>query len=190
MSSSDRLSPMQLAMFMPARELHVQDDPETGYPDRNAPLHPGDFLPGSHGTYGNLWKQKLAEAQRDGRFQPNPHYDPDNPLTSDEVDAYEGYLEREEEPPPELTREEQNIFVPKESLQQSIAKAGVRDPVPIAFAEDLAAVDRQQGRTPKDYLPGQKVTVDGHHRIAAAYDLNPDTEVPVEYRRSSPMQDE
>ena len=63
MSSSDHIHPDQLRMFIPAKELFVQDDPETGKPDPNAPIQSGDYLPGvirPFRNYGRMWQSKMA----------------------------------------------------------------------------------------------------------------------------------
>ena len=63
MSSSDHIHPNQLRMFIPAKELFVQDDPETGRPDPNAPIQSGDYLPGvirPFKNYESMWKSKMA----------------------------------------------------------------------------------------------------------------------------------
>jgi len=183
MSSSDRLNPQQLQMFMPAKELHVSDE------DFGGDLVPGDYQPGRHGTYKKMWDEKLSQATATGELHNNPHYDPDNPLTSDDVADIEYFEDRGESPPPELTRDFEMTWEPKDSLQQGIKEGGITTPVKLAYAEDMAETWKAMGRTPKPPIVGQRVIVDGHHRIAAAHDLSPDAEIPIQYSKSSPQQD-
>jgi hypothetical protein len=183
MSSSDRLNPQQLQMFMPARELHVSDE------DRHGDLVPGDYQPGRHGTYKKMWEEKLNEATATSEFRKNPHYDPDNPLTSDEQADVEYFEEQSMSVPPDLTREFESTFKSVVPLQQGIKDEGIKTPVKLAYTEDMAQTWTDMGMTPQPPIVGQRVIVDGHHRIAAAHDLSPDAEVPVTYSKSSPRQD-
>ena len=183
MSSSDHLHPGQLQMFMPARELHVSDE------DFGGDLVPGDYQPGRHGTYKTMWQQKLNEATATEEFRKNPHYAPDNPLTSDEWADVEYFEEHNMSVPPDLTREFHSTHKSVVPLQEGIKDEGIKTPVSIAYDEDMAQTWTDMGVTPKPPNVGQRVIVNGHHRIAAAHDLSPDTEVPVQYSKSSPRQD-
>ena len=182
MSSSHHLHPGQLQMFMPARELHVSDE------DYGGDLVPGDYQPGRHGTYDSMWQEKLSQATNTEEFRKNPHYDPDNPLTSDEYADVEYFEEQGLSLPPDLTREFESLYKSVVPLQQGIKDEGIKTPVKLAYDEDLAETWRGLGRTPQPAVKGQRVIVDGHHRIAAAHDLSPDTEVPVQYSKESPLQ--
>ena len=182
MSSSDRLNPQQLQMFMPARELHVSDE------DFGGDLVPGDYQPGRHGTYKKMWDEKLSQATDTSEYSNNPHYDPDNPMTSGEWEEAENLEEQGVSLPPDLTRDYENTFKSVVPLQQGIKDEGIKTPVKLAYAEDMAQTWTDMGRTPQPPTVGQRVIVDGHHRIAAAHDLSPDTEIPVTYSKSSPLQ--
>jgi len=171
-------------MFMPARELHVSDE------DYGGDLVPGDYQPGRHGTYDRMWQEKLSQATNIEESRKNPHYDPDNPLTSDEHADVEYFEEQGLSLPPDLTREFESLYKSVVPLQQGIKDEGIKTPVKLAYDEDLAQTWRDMGRTPKPPNVGQRVIVDGHHRVAAAHDLSPDTEVPVQYSKSSPRQDQ
>lgn len=163
---------MQLAMFMPARELRVSDD--AGY---SSDLVPGDFLPGQHGTYAKMWSQKVSEARLTGDLVKNPHYDPDNPMTESEYDEAYDLEDKGHSLPGHLTRDFEMNWDKKRSLRQGIEEEGIQTPVSLAFAKDIASTEKRR----EEAIEGQRVIIDGHHRIAAAYDLNPDMEVPVIY---------
>jgi hypothetical protein len=169
-------------MFIPAKELHVSDE------DFGGDLVPGDYQPGRHGTYENMWQQKLDAATVMGQIVRNPHYTGHSLTTSeyeeaDELDAMGESL------PGRLTRDIEMTWEPKDSLQQGIKEEGITKPVKIAFAEDIATTWQALGTNPLPPSKGQQVIVDGHHRIAAAHALDPDTEIPVEYSKSTPQQD-
>lgn len=70
----------------------------------------------------------------------------------------------------------------KRTLTESVRDYGVQDPVHIAThsakAEDKDANEMYFGEGGN---PSMKMVVDGHHRIAAANAVSPDTEVPVLY---------
>ena len=210
MSSSDRLNPQQLQMFMPVKELHVADDPETGYPPEGSLISPGDWQPGAHGTFKNLWDEKLVDSKRPkGKWVNNPMYDPDDPLTPEEVDQWEDASEAEGEYHPHptaylhsgpgselemdqrLTRSDDKVFYEKApSLHRQIAAEGVKEPIPLMWGADIDAKGKELGiSTSREHSPDTLYTVDGHHRIAAAQDLNPNAEVPVTYPNQTPTQE-
>ena len=123
MSSSDALHPLQLQMFMPARELQG--------------LTPSDFDPNrstSH-TVDDMWANKLEESKA----------------------------------------EEYNIESER-SLHDRIASEGVKEPVQVT----RTAADFGEG-TIRAHLRNQDVLFDGHHRVAAAANIDPNMEVPVEH---------
>lgn len=113
MSSSDRLNPMQLQMFMPAGELIKKV--------------PNDFIPhyyaesGDPHTQEEMWANKLREAK---------------------------VLPAGRRPPREGR------------LYDHIASEGVLEPVRVHVGDG-------------------GVILDGHHRIAAAADIDPTMEVPM-----------
>ena len=123
MSSSDALHPLQLQMFMPARELQG--------------LTPSDFDPNrstSH-TVDDMWANKLEESKA----------------------------------------EEYNIESER-SLHDRITSEGVKEPVQVT----RTAADFGEG-TCRAHLSNQDVLFDGHHRVAAAANIDPNMEVPVEH---------
>lgn len=62
----------------------------------------------------------------------------------------------------------------QQTLHQSIAKDGVRSPVQIAaYREDTE--DGGEGPNWEEFLRN------GHHRVAAAYDIDPEMYIPVQY---------
>ena len=117
MSSSDHVSPHQLAMFMPAGKLRDPEQFIHGDVDHN--LH------GDHNT-DTVFVDKLRESK--------------------------GLTTR-------YTSNNTNIY-------DSIKEKGVQEPVVL----DPDAASRGKG-----YL------VNGHHRVAAANDIDPNMEVPVRY---------
>ena len=165
MSSSDHIHPEQLRMFIPAKELFVQDDPETGKPDPSAPIQSGDYLPGvirPFKNYESMWKTKMARVN----------------------DANT------------VTREGSHI-TSVSSFRDDVEARGVIKPVKLAYGDDLvraqSQIDPQVVRTPS--LPhvsrmDAQYIVDGHHRIAATHDIDPDREVPVLYQQSAFAQDQ
>ena len=123
MSSSDALHPLQLQMFMPARELQG--------------LTPSDFDPNrstSH-TVDDMWANKLEESKA----------------------------------------EEYNIESER-SLHDRITSEGVKEPVQVT----RTAADFGEG-TIRAHLRNQDVLFDVHHRVAAAANIDPNMEVPVEH---------
>jgi len=127
MSSSDRLNPQQLQMFIPAGELKDSVYP----PDVNQEKY-----------YGNnrkqMWADKLAEAK--------------TPLP---------------EPSPWMDQRLYHMIlgVPHGAgLHESIQASGVLTPVPLIDRDDK-----------------EPVLFEGHHRVAAAADIDPKMEVPVEH---------
>lgn len=62
------------------------------------------------------------------------------------------------------------------SLHESISKEGVHEPV------DLANNDWTHGRTGNVVKRG--TLMNGHHRVAAAHDIDPNMEVPVNWRHN------
>ena len=160
MSSSDHIHPDQLRMFIPAKELFVQDDPETGKPDPNAPIQSGDYLPGvirPFRNYGRMWQSKMARVN----------------------DANT------------VTREGSRI-TSVSSFRADVEARGVTNPVKLAYGSDLLStqsqIDPQVVRTPNlpqiSQMDAQYI-VDGHHRIAATHDIDPDREIPVLYQQSA-----
>ena len=126
MSSSDALHPLQLQMFMPARELQG--------------MTPSDFNPQlghghHHGTLEGMWSNKLEESKA----------------------------------------EEYNIESER-SLHDRITSEGVKEPVQVT----RTAADFGEG-TSRAHLRNQDVLFDGHHRVAAAANIDPNMEVPVEH---------
>ena len=119
MSSSDRLNPMQLQMFMPAGELIKKV--------------PNDFIPhyyaesGDPHTEEEMWANKLREAKS---------------IAPRRGVQFGG------------------------SLHEAIEAEGVLQPVNVHVSDG-------------------GVILDGHHRIAAAADIDPTMEVPVRYRGSA-----
>ncbi len=129
MSSSDRLNPQQLRLFIPAKELHtaekvapweIEEMMRRGTPSSEQ-MDPNDRWVDE--TPDELWDRKLAESKRSAPF--------------------------------DISRHEQ------------ISKHGILRPV---------------------VLTGGQIR-DGYHRVAIANDLNPDTEVPVEYKERSEPHD-
>ena len=137
MSSSDALHPLQLQMFMPARELQG--------------LTPSDFNP--------------VTAQ-DRRVAAEAGLTLHRPSTVDEMWANK--LE-------ESKAEEYNIESER-SLHDRIASEGVKEPVQVT----RTAADFGEG-TSRAHLSNQDVLFDGHHRVAAAANIDPNMEVPVEH---------
>jgi hypothetical protein len=210
MSSGDACNPQQLRMFMPVKELHVADDPETGYPPEDSLITPGDWQAGGHGTFKNLWAEKLEDSHRPkGKWVNNPMYDPDATLTDEDYDQWEDASEAEGEYHPHptaylhsgpgselamdqsLTRSDAKVFYEKEpSLHRQIAAEGVREPIPLMWGADIDAKDKELGmNTIRNRSTDTVYIVDGHHRIAAAHDLNPNAEVPVTYPNQTPTQE-
>lgn len=109
MAASDHVNPNQLRLFMSARELREQFDPNWG-----------DFE--GEETAKDVWDRKLKVSKENG-------------------------------------------------LYDDIKDIGVRIPVTITGNPD------DSGFNPE--------VMGGHHRIAAAYDINPDMEIPVNYDNST-----
>ena len=119
MSSSDRLNPQQLQMFMPAGEL-IQGTPNDLYAGANTES-------GLWASKDELWEVKLEESKLTRR-------------------------------PPHQNR-----------LYASIKSGGVKQPVRIRTGSTGYVGD------------GKELTiVDGHHRVAAANDIDPQMEVPID----------
>ena len=165
MSSSDHVHPEQLRMFIPAKELFVQDDPETGRPDPSAPIQSGDYPPGlirPFRNYESMWKAKMARVN----------------------DANT------------VTREGSRI-TSVSSFRDDVEAKGVTNPVKLAYGSDLlntqSQIDPQVVRPPSlpqiSQMDAQYI-VDGHHRIAATHDIDPDREIPVLYQQSAFAQDQ
>jgi len=165
MSSSDHVQPEQLRMFIPAKELFVQDDPETGRPDPSAPIQSGDYPPGlirPFRNYESMWKAKMARVN----------------------DANT------------VTREGSRI-TSVSSFRDDVEAKGVTNPVKLAYGSDLlntqSQIDPQVVRPPSlpqiSQMDAQYI-VDGHHRIAATHDIDPDREIPVLYQQSAFAQDQ
>ena len=165
MSSSDHIHPDQLRMFIPAKELFVQDDPETGKPDPNAPIQSGDYLPGvirPFRNYGRMWQSKMARVN----------------------DA-------------NTVNREGTRITSVSSFRDDVEARGVTNPVKLAYGSDLLStqsqIDPQVVRTPNlpqiSQMDAQYI-VDGHHRIAATHDIDPDREIPVLYQQSAFAQDQ
>ena len=165
MSSSDHVHPEQLRMFIPAKELFVQDDPETSRPDPSAPIQSGDYPPGvirPFRNYESMWKSKMARVN----------------------DANT------------VTREGSRI-TSVSSFRDDVEARGVTNPVKLAYGSDLlntqSQIDPQVVRPPSLPQISQMDTqyiVDGHHRIAATHDIDPDREIPVLYQQSAFAQDQ
>ena len=127
MSSSDRLNPMQLAMFMPVGELKDSVYP----PDVNQEKY-----------YGNnrkqMWADKLAEAK--------------TPLPKPS-----GWMDQR--------LQHMILGVPHGAgLHESIQAEGVQTPIPLIDRDDE-----------------EPILFEGHHRVAAAADIDPKMEVPIEH---------
>jgi hypothetical protein len=134
MSSSDRLNPQQLQMFMPARELHTNDKvslTEMQWVDENAGEHKD-------------WQEAFVNAKFSRQEEPEQMWD--RKLT-----------ESKRSDPLDISRHEQ------------VSRYGILRPVVLTDG-------------------GTKIR-DGHHRVAIANDLDPDTEVPVEYKERSEAHD-
>lgn len=64
----------------------------------------------------------------------------------------------------------------RENTQSSLGRDGVEEPL-------IKSVAKEGVRTPvniEEHSPWGKLIWNGHHRIVAAYDVNPDMEVPVD----------
>ena len=127
MSSSDRLNPQQLRMFIPAGELQASVYP----PDVNQEKY-----------YGNnrkqMWADKLAETKTP---QPEPS----------------GWMDQR--------LQHMILGVPHGAgLHEKIQAEGVQKPVPLIDRDDE-----------------EPILFEGHHRVAAAADIDPKMEVPVEH---------
>ena len=152
-------------MFIPAKELFVQDDPETSRPDPSAPIQSGDYPPGvirPFRNYESMWKSKMARVN----------------------DANT------------VTREGSRI-TSVSSFRDDVEARGVTNPVKLAYGSDLlntqSQIDPQVVRPPSlpqiSQMDAQYI-VDGHHRIAATHDIDPDREIPVLYQQSAFAQDQ
>ena len=121
MSSSDRLNPQQLQMFMPAGELRQKT--ANDFVVESTHFNTSDVPPHYHHTQEAMWELKLREAK-------------DRTPPSMPGEAWRG------------------------SLYDTIKAEGVLEPVRVHVDEG-------------------GVILDGHHRIAAAADIDPTMEVPM-----------
>ena len=165
MSSSDHIHPDQLRMFIPAKELFVQDDPETGKPDPNAPIQSGDYLPGvirPFRNYGRMWQSKMARVN-----DANTVTREGSRITS--VSSFRDDVEARGVTNPVKLAYGSDLL----STQSQIDPQVVRTP----NLPQISQMDAQ-------YI------VDGHHRFAATHDIDPDREIPVLYQQSAFAQDQ
>tara|TARA_Y100001947_G_C10199901_1_gene244530 strand:+ start:51 stop:527 length:477 start_codon:yes stop_codon:yes gene_type:complete len=130
-SSSDRLNPQQLRMFIPAGELKDMVYP----PDVNQEKY-ADLVPDVGRKM--MWADKLAEAK--------------TPLPKPS-----GWMDQR--------LQHMILGVPHGAgLHESIQAEGVQTPVPLIDRDDE-----------------EPILFEGHHRVAAAADIDPKMEVPIEH---------
>ena len=144
MSSSDRLSPQQLQMFMPARELmdKFNINEAMDYMEVDGGKEYNDFSSTWEDANDEDWRMEGMQQLKDRKL--NETLDP------------EGWRPELGEDDPQHPWYKNN----EESLYESIAREGVTEPVT---------------------LQDPNIMHQGHHRVAAAYSIDPDMEIPVKH---------
>ena len=141
MSSSDRLNPQQLRMFIPAGELKDL-------------VHPPDVKQEQY--YGNnrkqMWADKLAETKAT-----NPSDAELERIGSTATSIWDVV----------------DALTHGAGLHEKIKASGVQTPVPLIYRDDEETDSRD--------LPTRPVLFEGHHRVAAAADIDPKMEIPIEH---------
>ena len=144
MSSGDRLSPQQLQMFMPARELMDKFNINEGldYMEVDGGREYNDFSGTWEEANDEDWRMEGMEELQDRKL--NETIDPEGirPELGEDGQPHPWYKNNEE------------------SLYESIAREGVTEPVTLQDPDTL---------------------LQGHHRVAATYSIDPDMEIPVEH---------
>jgi len=157
MAAKDNLQGEQLAMFMPAKELiKLPISPTEVKDELKFHLEHGNKATVKSVTK-DLWMQKLDESQIE--------MEPGGALGDARLlKKYSRSKGSKEE---------------HDNLYDSVADHGVINPVTLGFSSIFTSNRRNPlfgGK--KNYIIG------GHHRVAAANDINPNMEVPIRYHES------
>lgn len=95
----------------------------------------------------------------------------------------------QQEPEPGGASEYGGLALPEKydenlDLYDSIKKHGVVNPVPLSFTDEMDG-----GKDNPLFFGKSQYIIGGHHRIAAAEDINPNMEIPVVYHSTVEMEE-